>query len=56
VLEKTSELEIVAITLGVELNMVVMSCVVFVAIRIDEWFDFIYYRDDSLIYSTDARW
>ena len=54
--EKTSELEIIAVTLGVESNMVTMSCVIFVAIRIDEWFDFICYRDDSLIYSTNATW
>jgi hypothetical protein len=36
--------------------MAAMSFVVFVAIRIDEWFDYIYYHDDSLIYSTYARW
>jgi hypothetical protein len=39
VFEKTSELGIVAITSGVESNMVAMSGVVFAAIRIDEWFD-----------------
>lgn len=54
--EKTSELGIVAVTPGVESNMVAGSCVIFATIRIDEWFDYIYYRYDSLIYSTDAWW